>query len=82
MRTTVTLGDDVVAEIERLKREENLGFSKALNQLARRGMLQTAANPSNYTLPTFNLGEALVDVTSTGDALAYLDEADWKERDS
>lgn len=40
MRTTVTIAPDVYAEIERLRREDGLGPSEALNQLARRGLSQ------------------------------------------
>ena len=40
IRTTVTLGDDVHAEMERLRRDEDLRPSEALDLLARRGMTQ------------------------------------------
>src|SRR4051794_32418857 len=38
MRTTVTLADDVAAAVDRLRREEGLGLSEAVNKLARAGL--------------------------------------------
>lgn len=38
MRTTITL-DDVVAAIERLRREERIGVSEAANRLIRAGLV-------------------------------------------
>ncbi len=48
MRTTVTLADDVAAELDRLRRERSIGVSEALNELARAGMVRrrSRANPS------------------------------------
>lgn len=39
MRTTFTLDDDVVPEVERLRREEGIGISEAVNRLIRLGMV-------------------------------------------
>lgn len=72
MRTTVTLDDDVVAEIERLRREEGLGLSEATNRLIRAGM--AAPRPRTpYTHETRDLG-LKVDVTDIGAVLDLLDE--------
>lgn len=73
MRTTVTLDADVAVEIERLRREDGLGLSQALNQLARKGMAlnQTRAR---FEQRTYSLG-LKVDVTNIGEVLAMLDEA-------
>lgn len=76
VRTTVTLEDDVAAEVDRLKRDQGLGVSEALNQLARRGLMyQPPEEP--YVMPTKSMG-AKIDVTCTGEVLAYLDEIEGK----
>lgn len=72
MRTTVTVADDVAAELERLRQEEGLGPSEALNMLARRGML--AAPPRlDYQHSSASLG-LLVDVSDIGAVLDLLDQ--------
>lgn len=72
MRTTVTLDDDVVAEIERLRREEGLGLSEATNRLIRAGMAAPRSR-APYTHETRDLG-LKVDVTDIGAVLDLLDE--------
>lgn len=74
MRTTLSLEPDVAAEVERLRREEGLGLSAAVNRLARSGM--SAGAPSQ--LPVFRqftapLG-AKVSLDNIGDVLELLDE--------
>lgn len=72
MRTTLTLDQDVVAEIERLRRETGLGLSEAVNQLIRRGI--SADSPRHhYRHRSVNLG-LKVDVTNIGEVLDALDE--------
>ncbi len=73
MRTTVTLDDDVAAEIERLRREEGLGLSEATNRLIRAGMAAPKAR-APYRHETRDLG-LTVDVTDIGAVLDLLDEA-------
>ena len=72
MRTTVTLADDVAAELERLRREEGLGRSEALNRLARSGMATTHPH-GPYEHRTAPLGMK-IDVSNIGDVLDLLDE--------
>lgn len=74
MRTTITVADDVYAEMERLRREEGLGPSEALNLLARRGM--TAPRTDYVYVPrAYNLG-LKVDITNIGEVLDLLDQED------
>lgn len=72
MRTTLTLADDVAAEVERLRREEGLGLSAALNLLARRGMV-ASQEAAPYVHRTADLG-LKVDVSNIGEVLDLLDE--------
>lgn len=54
MRRTVTLDPDVAAEVERLRREEGLGLSEAVNKLARFGMMPR--EPPAYIHRSYPLG--------------------------
>ncbi len=74
MRTTITVADDVFAEMERMRREEGLGPSEALNTLARRGMQARGRMEVDYVHPTRDLG-VLVDVANIGEVLELLDQA-------
>jgi len=42
MRTTLTLADDVVAAVEKLRRERSIGMSDAVNELVRAGLTRSA----------------------------------------
>lgn len=72
MRTTITVAPDVAAEMERLRREEGLGPSEALNALARRGMA-SASQRRPYVHRAHDLG-LRVDVTDVAAALELTDE--------
>lgn len=75
MRTTITVADDVYAEMERLRREAGLGPSEALNLLARRGMAFGHRRPEAYVHATAALG-LKVDVVNIGEVLDLLDQDD------
>jgi hypothetical protein len=79
MRTTVNLDDDVAAAVERLRREEGLGLSEAVNALARRGVAPSRGPDYVFTPVTFDLGLSL-DVTDTARALEVLDDLDAEAR--
>ena len=71
MRTTVNLAPDVEAEVTRLRREEGLGVSEAVNTLARRGMSGRSGR-ARFVQRTASL-DAKVDLTNIGDVLDLLD---------
>lgn len=73
MRTTITVADDVAAEMERLRREEGLGPSEALNVLARRGMASRGRQHADYVHHSAPIG-LLVDVTNVAEVLDLLDD--------
>lgn len=74
MRTTVSLDPDIEAEVDRLRREQGLGLSEAVNALARRGMVPTRrAKP--YSMNPRPLG-LKIDVTNVAEVLDMLDEPD------
>jgi hypothetical protein len=72
MRTTFTLADDVAAEVERLRREQGVGLSEAVNLLIRRGLAapQTKRVYRHHSSP---LG-LKVDVSDIGSVLDLLDD--------
>jgi hypothetical protein len=72
MRTTFTLDDDVAAEVERLRREEGLGLSEAVNRLIRAGMARPATSRP-YRHRSVSVG-LKVDVADIGAVLDVLDD--------
>lgn len=75
MRTTITVAADVAAEMERLRRDEGLGPSEALNRLARRGMARRPESATPYVHRSADLG-LKVDVRDIGAVLDLLDDPD------
>ncbi len=74
MRTTVTLSDDVAAEVERLRRERGIGVSAAVNELARAGMVRQPGVRS-FHQRSAALGLRL-DVSNVAEVLDVLDSDD------
>ena len=72
MRTTVTLDDDVVAAVERLRRQRGLGLSEAINELARSGA-QPVRKQVAFRQATRPMGMR-IDVTNIGEVLDTLDQ--------
>ncbi len=72
MRTTITLSDDVAAEVERLRREKGVGPSEAVNLLARKGMAASTAPRADYTHRSLDLG-LRIDVSNIAEVLDLLD---------
>lgn len=71
MRTTFTLDEDVAREVERLRRDEGLGLSEAVNRLIRSG-LAAPRSSHPYRHRSVEVG-IKVDVTDIGDVLDVLD---------
>lgn len=71
MRTTIDLAADVLAAVEALQREKDLGRSEAVNELVRAGMTAPVATPP-FVQRTSALGLRL-DVSNVGDALEVLE---------
>jgi hypothetical protein len=58
MRTTLTLDDDVAAQLRRLARESGRPFKQVVNDALRAGLFprQPAASPDDLRFPTYALG--------------------------
>jgi metal-responsive CopG/Arc/MetJ family transcriptional regulator len=71
MRTTVSLDDDVAATVDRLRREQGMGLSEVVNQLARAGMI---AKPETapFRQRTSRLG-LRIDVSDVAEAIELLE---------
>lgn len=67
------MADDVSAEMDRLRRDEGLGPSEALNTLARRGMAAAHSRPRPYEHRSADLG-LRIDVSDIGAVLDLLDQ--------
>lgn len=70
MRTTVTLDDDVAIAIDRLRREQGLGVSEAVNRLARAG-LHHKPKRARFRQRSAKIG-LQVDVTNVAETLEAL----------
>lgn len=53
MRTTLTLDDDVVAELDRLRRERRLGLKEAVNLALRHGLRELEVQAKRPTRDQF-----------------------------
>ena len=72
MRTTVTLERDVAAAVEHMRRERGIGVSAAVNELARRGLVEGKHPRQPFRQRTYALG-AKLDLTNIGRVLEELD---------
>jgi len=74
MRTTVEFDDDTAKAVERLRREDGLGVSEAVNELIRRGLLPRQAD-ATFEQRTRSLG-IRIDVSNVAEALDVLEGVD------
>jgi Arc/MetJ family transcription regulator len=70
MRTTITLDDDVAAEVDRLRRESGVGVSEAVNRLVRSGMARPR-NRAVFEQRAIDMGQR-IDVADIGGVLELL----------
>jgi hypothetical protein len=71
MRTTPTLADDVVAAVEKLRRERSIGLSEAVNDLVRAGLARPQPT-GPFVQQSHDLGEG-IDFSNVADAIETLD---------
>ena len=77
MRTTLNLDDDVAARLAQRAKQTGGSLSRVANAAIRAGMrvLEEPSELAAYSVPTFDSGRPLVDVTDVGEALELLDDA-------
>lgn len=80
MRTTLTLDDDVAAQVERLRQERRASLREIVNELLRRGLVEELRPKARkpVRLGSFNLGEPLIPIDNVAEALAYAEGDDFK----
>jgi len=82
MRTTLTLDDDVAAEIERLRRTRNANFKDLVNDALRRGLSDLDSGPRQgepFQTRAVSLGRLrLASVDNIHDSLAIAEGETFK----
>jgi hypothetical protein len=81
MRTTLTIDDDVAVQLERLRRARKASFRDIVNDALRRGLRDMAAPLKKRKLfrtRTFHMGEPLINIDNTAEALAYMEGEGFK----
>jgi len=75
MRTTLTLDDDVVQGLERLRRERSTTFKQLVNEVLREGIarMEEPREQRPFRTRAVNHGRALVDLDSISEALAIAE---------
>ena len=81
MRTTLTIDDDVAAELERLQRGREVSLKELVNDALRRGLRDMTAPPKKrkpFRTRTFKMGEQFINIDNVAEALAYLEGDDHR----
>jgi Ribbon-helix-helix protein, copG family len=81
MRTTLTLDDDVAAEIERLRRQREQSLKDVINDLLRRGLREMRTRPKPkkpFRTKTYDMGPFLVNIDNVAEAIAHAEGEDFK----
>ena len=81
MRTTLTLDDDVVEHLERLRRARNTSMKDVVNEALRRGLRDMSSPPKKrptFRTRAFDMGEPLVNIDNVAEALAHLEGEGFK----
>ncbi len=82
MRTTLTLDDDVAAQLERLRKAHRAGMKEIVNEALRVGFKQLARGPTKgtpYRTTEADLGRCLLgDVDSAADVLAVAEGESYR----
>lgn len=81
MRTTLTLDDDVAAELERLRRTQGKRFKAIINDALRRGLRDTKPQrPSkSFRTRSVSLGRSkLSNIDNVAEALAFAEGEEFK----
>ncbi len=74
MRTTVSLDDDVAAEVSRLRKERGIGVSEAVNALIREGLTPRESRVP-FIQESSDMG-ALLDLSNIAEVLDLLEGPD------
>ena len=81
MRTTLSLDDDVAAQLERLRRKHEMSLKELVNDALRRGLREMNARSrprEPFNMKTFDMGGPRVDIDNIAEALAYAEGEGFK----
>jgi hypothetical protein len=76
MRTTLSLDDDVAAQIERLRRDRDAKLEEIVNEALRRGLKDMAGVQKKrepFRTQTHDLGAARIDIDNVAETLAHAE---------
>lgn len=81
MRTTLTIDDDVAAQLKQLRRHGDLKFRDLVNEALRRGLRDMNRAPRRREVlrtRTFDMGKPLVNIDNVAEALSHLEGEGFK----
>ena len=80
MRTTLTLDDDVSAQIEQLRRSKGASLRDLVNEALRRGLREMTRSPKRkpFRVRTVSLGRPVIDIDNVAEAIAYAEGDDHR----
>ncbi len=76
MRTTLTIDNDVAAQLKRLRRERDMDFGALVNEALRRGLRDMRVVPQRRKVVrtrASDMGEPLFNINNVAEALAHLE---------
>lgn len=81
MRTTLTIDDDVAAQLDRLRRERRQSLKDIVNDALRRGLREMQVRAKRRKPPrttTYDMGPFLINIDNVAEAIAYSEGEDFK----
>lgn len=82
MRTTLTIDDDVAAELERLRRARNAKFKELVNEALRLGLRDMTVSPKKskpFRTKSFDCGRLLIDnVDNVWDVIERIEDEKFR----
>jgi Ribbon-helix-helix protein, copG family len=82
MRTTLTIDDDVAAQLERLQRSRDVSLKELINDALRRGLREMGTRPKRRepfrTQPIEGVTPLLDNIDNIAEVLAYAEGEDFK----
>jgi len=76
MRTTLTIDDDVAAQLDELRRRRDTSLKDLINEALRRGLQSMRTRPKMnrpFKTRAFDLGQPLISLDNVAEALANLE---------
>ena len=80
MRTTLTIDEDVAAQIESVRRESGRTLKDIINDALRRGLRDMQIRPQprkSFRTQSYDRGPDLVDIDNVAEAIAHAEGEDF-----